>query len=231
MSENLARLERVARALERVGVRYAFVGGATIELFLDALGAAQARATEDVDCIVDVRDLSARQSLEARLRRAGFAHATEPGAPICRWRFDDVIVDIMPTDPALLGFSNPFYRAALEAAEPVALPSGYRAPCLTLAYTLLTKVVAFEGRGRGDPWASTDLEDLVALFDGAAEPVGAVASLPPTERARVRQWARALRADPRSEEWVEAHLPRGPGADDRVIRVLHRIEEVARVSH
>ena len=31
-------------------------------------------------------------------------------------RLGELVVDIMPTDDAVLGFANPFYRAALEAA-------------------------------------------------------------------------------------------------------------------
>lgn len=229
MSLNLANLDRVAVALENVGVRHAFVGGATIELFLDALGAAQARVTEDVDCIVDVRDRSAHYALEARLRAAGFVHATEPGDPLCRWRIDGIVVDIMPIDETILGFSNPFYRAALDAAETVTLPSGRPVPCSTLGYTIATKVVAFEARGRSDPWSSKDLEDLVSLFDGGAGIVGAVAALPDDERGRVCRWARDLAAHPAAAEWVEGHLSRGPGFVDRVERVIERIEEVARL--
>ena len=167
MTRNLDALDRVAAAMELVGVRYAFVGGATIELFLDALGQAQARATDDVDCIVDVTDRGAFYALEAGLRRAGFVNGIEPGDPVCRWRLGDLVVDVMPTDGAVLGFSNPFYRAALDAAD-VVLPSGRAVPCLTLGYTVATKVVAFEGRGQADPWVSKDLEDLVAIFDSWA---------------------------------------------------------------
>lgn len=29
--------------------------------------------------------------------------------PICRWTYDDEIVDIMPDDPSILGFSNRWY--------------------------------------------------------------------------------------------------------------------------
>jgi len=230
MSRNLEKLERVAVALERVGVRHAFVGGATIELFLDAFGAAQARVTEDVDCIVEVKDRGSHYAFEARLRAAGFEHSTEPGDPVCRWRFEEIVVDVMPVDEAVLGFTNPFYRAALETAEALLLPSGRRVPCLTLGYTIATKVVAFEDRGRADPWSSKDLEDLVALFDGGGGLAGVVAALPEAERARVSAWARWLTAHPTAAEWVEGHLSRGPGFEERVVRVIEGIGEVARAA-
>jgi len=227
MSTNLEHLERVAVAMAQVGVRHAFIGGATIGLFLDELGAAQARVTDDVDCIVEVETRGAHHELEQRLRDAGFTHATEPGAPICRWRFEDIAVDVMPVDAAILGFSNPFYRTALDAAEPVTLASGRQVPCVTLGYTVVTKVVAFEDRGADDPWLSKDLEDLVALFDSGTGPVAAITSLPDVEQARVRAWAQRFVLDRSAAEWVEGHLSRGPGFSDRVERVLERIEEVA----
>ena len=81
MTRNLDALDRVAAAIELVGVRYAFVAGATIELFLDALGQAQARVADDVDCIVDVTDRGTFYALEVGLRRAGFVNSVVPGDP------------------------------------------------------------------------------------------------------------------------------------------------------
>lgn len=38
--------------------------------------------------------------------RWGLAEDTTPGAPLCRWRRDELIVDVMPLDEHVLGFSN-----------------------------------------------------------------------------------------------------------------------------
>jgi hypothetical protein len=51
-----------------------------------------------------------------RLRALGFSEDTGEGAPLCRWVHSGTILDIMPLDEKILGFSNRWYRAAMEAA-------------------------------------------------------------------------------------------------------------------
>ncbi len=66
--------------------------------------------------IVDVTSYAKYSALSERLRTLGLAEDTTPGAPLCRWRRDDLIVDVMPTDATVLGFSNRWYRGAIETA-------------------------------------------------------------------------------------------------------------------
>ena len=47
-----------------------------------------------------------------------------PEAPICRWRIGDLILDLMPTDEAILGFANRWYPDALAKATTTRLSSG-----------------------------------------------------------------------------------------------------------
>jgi hypothetical protein len=49
---------------------------------------------------------------------------------LCRWRSAQprLMVDVMPTDPAILGFSNPWYEEAISSAATIALDSGGRDP-------------------------------------------------------------------------------------------------------
>jgi hypothetical protein len=48
------------------------------------------------------------------LRAKGFANDTSKGAPICRWIFNDIKVDVMPTDSEILGFSNKWLWKVLK---------------------------------------------------------------------------------------------------------------------
>jgi hypothetical protein len=116
---NLEKLALVAARLEPLGTRVVFVGGATIGLYVDAVTAGQLRATLDVDCVVPVDNRLDYALLESRLRRLGFVNRMEEGDPICRWTVDDVVVDVMPLDARVLGFTNRFYRLGYEnAARP-----------------------------------------------------------------------------------------------------------------
>lgn len=85
-----------------------FVGGAIVGLLITDPAAPPISATKDVDIIVSVTSNYAySQQLGERLRRLGFSEDSEEGAPLCRWRRRDGIkLDVMPTDPGILGFSN-----------------------------------------------------------------------------------------------------------------------------
>jgi hypothetical protein len=41
---------------------------------------------------------------------------TDEGAPLCRWVHTKAILDIMPLDEKILGFSDRWYAAAMESA-------------------------------------------------------------------------------------------------------------------
>ena len=71
----------------------------------------------------------------------------------------------MPLDESILGFSNRWYRAAAGAAIVHRLTDDLEVRVVTASYFLATKLEAFKGRGRGDFFASHDLEDLVFVVD------------------------------------------------------------------
>jgi len=95
-----------------------------------------------------------------------------------RWRAgapgDELLVDLMPGDAAILGFENRWQRPALGHAETLLLPSGQRIRAISPPYLLATKLEAWNGRGGGDHLRSHDLEDIIALVDGRAEIVDEV---------------------------------------------------------
>lgn len=109
MSERQTQLDAIAVVAQGLGDLadcVAFVGGATVALYIDDPAAEDVRTTKDVDCVIEVSGVDGYAELEKRLRGLGFANATDEGAPICRWHFSGIIVDVMPTDGSILGFSN-----------------------------------------------------------------------------------------------------------------------------
>lgn len=103
---NLQRVELVARALGELCGELVFVGGSAAGLLCTSVQAPPPRATFDVDLIAEVVALSAYHALEKRFARRGFVRDIAQDAPICRWRIGEVVVDLMPTDERVLGFSN-----------------------------------------------------------------------------------------------------------------------------
>jgi predicted nucleotidyltransferase len=121
-SRNIPRLMAVGHALDPLRERVVFVGGAVVNLYSTTpTGAPEPRITEDVDCIVKVDPRTAFYQLEEELRTLGFVNDVA-SAVICRWAYQGMTVDIMPTDPTILGFGNPWYAAGFAQAIPYVLP-------------------------------------------------------------------------------------------------------------
>ena len=145
-----------------------FVGGCTTALLVDDVVTLQhIRSTEDVDMIVDVLSKSEYQDLCQKLRQRGFKESVEDDV-ICRWRLGSMIVDVMPTDQEILGFSNIWYPEAVEFAKSYQLPSNRIIRVVSPTYFLATKIEAFAGRGNNDFLASQDIEDILSLIDGCS---------------------------------------------------------------
>ncbi len=133
------------------------------------VAAAPVRATQDVDVIVEVLTLADYHALERELEKAGFSHDRSPDAPICRWVVGTSLMDVLPTDERVLGFTNRWFTRAIHTAESVKLPSGQMIKLVTPPLFLATKLEAFRGRGGGDFLASHDLEDIITVIDGRVE--------------------------------------------------------------
>ncbi len=95
------------------------------------------------------------------MRALGFVEDTSEGAPLCRWVHPRTILDVMPLDEKILGFSNRWYRAAMKAAVVRRLSDDLEVRMVTAPFFVVTKLEAFKGRGKGDFFGSRDLEDLV----------------------------------------------------------------------
>lgn len=103
---NLERIELVAAALDPLRDELVFVGGCAAGLLMNDPGATPIRQTFDVDLVAHVKALSQFHKLEEVFVQLGFKRDMTADAPICRWEYRGVIVDLMPTDPNVLGFSN-----------------------------------------------------------------------------------------------------------------------------
>jgi|SRR5215469_7206107 len=117
----------------------------------------------DGQCFTDPQGVSGGEETQE------FAEDSSEGAPICRWKQETTILDVMPLDEQILGFSNRWYRAALESAERRDLPEDVRILLVNPVYFCATKLEAFRGRGNDDYLASHDLEDFMAVIDGRPE--------------------------------------------------------------
>lgn len=224
-------LDRAAQELAPFLDEVAFVGGATIALWITDQAAPEPRVTKDVDLVVEVATRVAWYRFEERLRAHGLRHDTSSSV-ICRWRAgspgDELLVDLMPGDAAILGFENRWQRPALDHAKTLSLPSGQRIRAISPPYLIATKLEAWNGRGGGDHLRSHDLEDIIALVDGRAEIVDEVGHAPGDLRSFLSREVATLLDQPRFLDTVDGSIVGfrrggsggGSGAEDRVDDIL-----------
>jgi predicted nucleotidyltransferase len=165
-----ALLELAAEILGPLVDEVVFVGGATIHLWLTDEAAPPVRATDDVDVICDVASYAEYQELAERLRGRGLEEAMNENV-ICRWRHGEsgLVIDVMPTAEAVLGFSNPWYELGIATGIERKLSSGRRIRAVAPAVVMATKLAAWLGRGRGDVLRSLDVHDIIVLVNGRPE--------------------------------------------------------------
>lgn len=157
-------LELLTTAVEAIGPlrdKVAFVGGATTILHITG-EMSGLRTTVDVDAVIDTKSLHDFYALEEQLRKLGFEN--DPDLT-CRFRKGDLIIDFMPTDPSILGFSNRWYVSGLKSATEKMVDK-YKIRVFDFPHFVATKLEAFNGRGNGDYYGSKDIEDLVTVFAG-----------------------------------------------------------------
>lgn len=222
------QLEAAAAVLGLLVDEVVFVGGATVHLWITEPGAPPVRATDDVDVICEVATRTEYYRFGDRLRECGLQEAADSPV-LCRWQSAEprLTLDVMPTDPNILGFSNPWYEEAISTATTVALDSGARIRAATPLLLIATKLCAWKGRGRGDLLASLDVHDVLTLIDGRPGLVEEVCSAPPKLRDYIRAELAALRAEPYFGYAVEgATASYGPLGADRARIVGGRIDDI-----
>lgn len=233
-------LERAADELAPFLDEVAFVGGATVVLWITDPAAPEPRPTKDVDIVVEVASRLAWHDFEDRLRAHGLRNDSSSQV-ICRWIAgtgdDELLVDVMPTDASILGFENRWQRPALDHAQTVELPSGQAIRAITPPYLIATKLEAWNGRGRGDHLRSQDLEDVIKLVDGREELVAEISAAPSDVRSYLSSEIAALLDQSRFDDAIEGMIVglggagsgSGSGDEDRVNEVvLPRFRELAR---
>ena len=108
-------LVMVAHALgEDLLKEVVFLGGCTTGLLLtDKVSKEAVRYTDDVDLITHVIGYPGWINFQTQIKARGFKESMDDNIA-CRMRLDGLIVDFMPDDEDILGFSNRWYTPALE---------------------------------------------------------------------------------------------------------------------
>ena len=160
---NKKEIEKVAERLQEIGLTCYFIGGSIVAIYADNIGTFEQRVTKDIDVVIEVLNRGKYYFIQEQLREAGFKEDFESDV-ICRWIYDDVLVDIMPNDEKILGFTNRWYADGIKNAIKYKLESGREINVFTFPYFIATKLDALISRGEDNRY-SKDFEDIVRLID------------------------------------------------------------------
>lgn len=226
--EHLEAICILAPQLARLDTDVVFAGGAVVGLLLTDSAAPDVRPTNDVDVIVGTVSYSAYTALQESLRRLGFKN--DLNGPNCRFMFEGLVVDVMPAEGTILGFTNDWYEYALESAVEYELPDGTVIRLISAPAFVATKLDAFYDRGNGDMVGSHDLEDILAVVDGRPELVLEVKE----SRNDLRMYIASSIGDLlKDEDFIDAipmHLHPDPGSQARISVIQKRLQDLVDVS-
>lgn len=209
---NVVLLEIVAARLGRPMLdKLVFVGGSVAGLLITDPLQPAIRPTDDVDLVVEVAGRPGFYALEDDLRALGFRNDTSSNAPICRWRCDSIMVDVVPSDKAILGFANRWYPLSVHTAQPITLPSGAAISVINAPCFLATKLEAFADRGKtstGEPdfLGSHDLGDFIAVVDGRSSLVTEIAQSTTELRNYLALRVSELIQNPKFMRSIDGHI-------------------------
>jgi len=213
---NLRMLEFLATKLGDIRNEVVFLGGCTTGLFISDPLVPDVRYTLDVDCIVDVISRNQYYQLEKKLNKQGFKKSIMEDV-ICRWFYDDVILDVMPTDETILGFGNRWYKQAITFSSRYRVTDSLEIRVVTAPYFLATKFEAFKTRGKMDFYASHDFEDIVSVLDGRIEIVEEIKNSDSTLQEYLINSLQEIMISPSFKGAIPGHFAQyGSLANDRI---------------
>ncbi|MBP8789920.1 MAG: hypothetical protein KBH01_00655 [Breznakibacter sp.] len=227
-STNITMLQTVANGLGNLKVDMVFVGGAVAELYASNPDLSDIRPTLDVDCVIGLRSKTAHAKLENDLRALGFANDTSKGAPICRWVYQDILVDIMPSDSDVLGFSNRWYEDGIENKISKTLPDGTEIFVFPPEYYLAAKIEAHNGRGGNDLRQSHDFEDIIYILDNCSELLENITNANESVKAYLKEECSKLLENDGLTEGIESALPYGSEEEATEI-IMELIQNIANI--
>jgi len=227
-SANVDMLQIVAIGLEEIKNDLVFVGGAVAELYASDPASSDIRPTTDIDCLIELYSRTDYSRLEERLRAKGFVNDTSMGAPICRWIYKNIKVDVMPTDENILGFSNRWYLEGIENKIGKALPNGTEIFIFLPQYFLGAKFEAHKNRGGNDLRQSHDFEDLVYILDNCEDLLNDISKSNDGIREYLKYECQNLQKNIALTEGIESALPYG-GGDERVNIIEDLIRKISKI--
>lgn len=160
-------IQRVAKALGELNNEVIYVGGATVSLYINDPAADDVRPTKDIDISIKIASITHLEEIREKLVAKGFKQSADLGV-ICRFKLNDILVDVMGTTPVGWAPANPWFELGFEHKEQIQVDE-QTINIMPLPYFLASKFVAHADRGGNDPRMSHDFEDIIYILDNRTD--------------------------------------------------------------
>ena len=204
-SINITRIKAVSNALAKLETPVVFAGGATVSLYADIDFREEARPTDDVDVVLELVAYKNYAAVEEQLRAIGFVNDIHSKV-ICRYKYKGLIVDIMPTDEKVLGFSNKWYAPGFKLAIDFEIDKQHIIKIFPAAYFIASKLEAFKSRGMNDGRTSSDFEDIVFVLNNRNTIWKELEVADKMVKGYLKDECRKLLSGNYIDEWIAVHL-------------------------
>ena len=154
------RIRAVAKGLDKTGVNYCFIGGASCGFYIEDPNASKVRPREDIDCIVETNCDREFEKLLKQITSLGFERRNTSGSQNS-WDYNGIKVDIVP----VFQDENRWYRKGMRHAKEKTM-GDVTIKYFPLSYFLASKLEALTSRGNDNLYSSRDFEDIVIVLDG-----------------------------------------------------------------
>lgn len=226
---NTVMLKQVADGLGSLVEDVVFLGGCATGLLITDPASPPIRQTDDVDMIVEITSHQDYHAFAKQLKNRGFKEDTSEGAPMCRWLYGSLKVDVMPTNENILGFTNRWYAEAMTNAMSVQLSKHLYIRMVSAPYFLATKLEAFYNRGQHDYMASHDLEDLIAILDGRASIIDDISHCSKLlQKYLATEFSKLLNNDD-FQDALSGHLPTDIMSQARLPLIQKRMTQISQL--
>lgn len=204
-----------------------FVGGSIISVYINESESVAIRETFDVDCIVEANSRLEYEKFAQKLRELGFSESSQENV-ICRFKNKDLIIDMMPTNQAIFGFGNPWYKEGIKSPKEIKIGKNVL-KVLSLPYLIATKLDAFRDRGKSNFRTSHDLEDIVTLIDGNSYFSVEIKSTDEDLNKFLGDTFTSILNDKNFIESIEGHISDRGNLSSRMQIILSRVKDAIKV--
>jgi hypothetical protein len=221
---NRGVLKKIALALEELNNDVIYVGGAVVSLYINDPAADDVRPTKDVDISVSLATLVELEALRENLVKKKFIQM--PEEVICRFRYEDITVDVMNTKEIGWAPANPWFAPGYLMKQKLKVEN-QDINILPIAYFLASKFTAYNGRGKSEPRTSHDFEDIIYILDNCTDIVNQLNNMPGDVGPFIKNEFQLILNDKVKQEAIEGNLF-FEGRNARLKRMLDNLNTIVK---